>query len=176
MDRLLFHPLLKDQANIHESVIWLHLLLLPLDSFNWRRPKKSGARLREGAAGLRFPGTSFLGPEFPVPSASGSLARWQCPACGRELEASAGPCPTGSSILHHQHHRLHLTLPSSRAPLGWRPREPELFFLILQWKWMLKCQKCAWTENNGSWLSVAEKLDYEHRWGKCQFLHWHTSK
>lgn len=31
MDRVLLHPLLKDQVNIYESVIWLHLLLITLD-------------------------------------------------------------------------------------------------------------------------------------------------
>lgn len=139
-------------------------------------PKKAGARLWEGAAGLCCPGTSFPGTESAVPSTSGSLAWWQCPACGLELEASAALCLTGGSILHHQLHCIHLILLPSRAPLGQRPVKPEIFFLVLWWKWMLKCQKCPWSKNHGSWLSVAENLDYEYRRGRCQFLHWRTFK
>lgn len=178
MDRVLLHPLLKDQVNLYESIVWSHLLLITLDSFNWRRPKKGKDQAVGGwgAAGLCCPGTSFPGTESAVPSASGSLAWWQCPACGLELEASAAPCLVVSSILHHLHHCTRLMLPPSHAPLWGRPGKPEILFLILQWRWMLKCQKCPWTKNHGSWLSVAEKLDYEHGWGKCQFLHWRTFK
>lgn len=44
--------------------------------------------------------------------------------------------------------------------------------------WFCSENECleARTENNRFWLPVAEKLDYEHKWAMCQFLHWCTCK
>lgn len=38
---------------------------------------------------------------------------------------------------------------------------------------MFKCQEQLWTENHRFWLSVAEKLDYEH---KCAIYDTHANK
>lgn len=108
---------------LSQKITWIFIYQLYDRIYSWSqlihvtgRNPEVGARFWQGAAGLCFPGTSFPGIGFSVPSAWGSLAWWQCPECGLELEARASPYPTGSSILRHWHHRIHLVLPSSHAP------------------------------------------------------------
>lgn len=127
-------PSLKESGE-YESLIWSDLLLIMLDIFNWKRTQS-----QESGCGMVQHGCATLpGTEFAVPSSSGSLAWWQCQMCGLELKASAASCPPGSSI--SQHCLLHLVLLSSHYLLQGMPGKTELYFLILLWKWMFKCQE-----------------------------------
>lgn len=176
MGRVLLHPLSKDHMNIYISVVWSHLLLITIDSCNWKKPRSQGpgfGRVQQGCAFLAHPSLALdfqsHPPEGPWHGDNAQSVAWSWRQELVRIPQAAPSSVTGITAY---------TLSCHQAMLLQRRRhwKPKLFFVILQWKKMLKCQKCPWTKNHWSWLSVADKLDYEHRWGKCQFLHWCTSK
>ena len=143
------------RTHLHYSYLNTLLLITP-DPLNWKRSKKVRVQSVGGCSRavlswhilpwrriychtcLRVPSKVVVPVVWPWAGGDGcSMSH-----CSSDPSTSA----TMSTLSCH-----HTTF-----VLGGKPWKPVLLFLVVQWKWMLKCQKCPWAENHRSWLCGRE--------------------